>query len=442
VSYFFYNVVLNAVVIASLPFLPVLWLLGERFRDGLFERMGCYSQTVKNRLAGARPVWIHAASVGEVMCAATVIQELRKRFPERTIIVSTFTNTGNRMARQATAADLVIFLPLDLSWTVRRALAVLDPALLVVLETEIWPNLLREVYKRGIPSLLLSGRISARAFRKYSWFRFFFRRVLQSLTAVGMQTAEDADRLAALGVRRERIIITGSLKRARAQAPEKQPERIADDNKGPSSPRNRLLVVGSSHRGEEDILLDVFASLRSRFPDLQMVLAPRHPQRFAEVEKLLRSRGFEYEKRSESNGRLYFRKEILFLDTLGDLLDFYAIGDVAFVGGSLVDAGGHNLLEPARFRKAVFFGPYMSNFDAVAAEMKRKGAAIQVNGSEELIEAISALLSDPEKRRIIGEKAFEIAMDDRDVVENSVALLCRYLSARNSRQRSPGGELS
>jgi 3-deoxy-D-manno-octulosonic-acid transferase len=395
--------------------------------------MAWYSKAVKDQVAVGRPVWVHAASVGEVMCAATVIQELKKRLPERTVILSTFTNTGYRVARRS-AADRVIFLPLDLSWTVRRAFAAFDPALLVILETEIWPNLLREACKRGTPSLILSGRISTRAFRRYSWFRSFFRRVLQNLTAAGMQTREDADRLIELGARRERIVITGSLKWARAQAAKEQP-RSASGN-GTSAPRSRILVVGSSHRGEEDILLNVFIALRSRFPDLQMVLAPRHPQRFSEVEELLRSGGFDYEKRSEGKGSFHFEKDILFLDTVGDLSDFYAIGDVAFVGGSLVDAGGHNLLEPARFRKAVLFGPYTSNFTAVAEEMKRHGAAIQVNGREELIEAISSLLGNPEKCRILGERAFEIAADDRKVVDNSVALVCRYLSARNP-WRSP-----
>jgi 3-deoxy-D-manno-octulosonic-acid transferase len=428
VSYFLYNLVLTVAFVLALPFLPALWLLGERFRTGLFQRMGFYSRTVKQEVAGARSLWVHAASVGEVICAARLIEELKKRFPERKIIISTFTNTGLQTARQATRADVVIFLPLDLLWTVRRAFTVLDPSLLIVLETEIWPNLLCEAYRRGVPSLLLSGRISGRAFSRYSLFRSFFKKVTQNFTAVGMQTDEDARRIMSLGARRERISITGSLKRAMRETAGDPSNREPDGNR--VTPKKPILVVGSSHRGEEEALVDAFVSLRRSFPDLQMVLAPRHPQRFWEVEKLLRARGMDYQRRSQGNGRLYFEKDILFLDTVGDLMDFYAIGDIAFVGGTLVDAGGHNLLEPARFRKPVLFGPFTANFAEVAAEMKSKGGGIEVQGTEELVAQISDLLSNPEKCKAIGEKAYQIATDDGQVVENSMELICRYAPAR------------
>lgn len=431
VSYFIYNALLTVVFAAALLFLPLLRLLGERFRAGLFQRMGWYSRTVIRQFAGTRPVWIHAASVGEVICAGRVIQELKRRFPEQKIIVSTFTHSGNQIARQATAADLAFFLPLDLLWTVRRALNVFDPSMLIILETEIWPNLLREAYKRGIPSLLLSGRISERAFSRYSLLGLFFRKMTQNFTAIGMQTKDDADRIMKLGAPRERISVTGSLKRAVAEGADKD-RRGDSDYKGSIAGKNRILVVGSSHRGEEEILLNAFVSLKSKFPDLRMVIAPRHPQRFWEVENLLRARGIEYEKKTQINGRLFFEKDILFLDTLGELADFYAIGDIAFVGGSLVDAGGHNLLEPARFRKPVLFGPFTANVAAVATEMKNMGAGIQVKGIEELIAEISGLLSSPEKRKMVGEKAYQFATDDQGVVENSVALVCRYAQARNS----------
>jgi 3-deoxy-D-manno-octulosonic-acid transferase len=425
VVYFLYNAILTAGFVLALPFLPLLWFLGERFRTGLFQRLGWYSQPVKNELAAARPVWIHAASVGEIICAARLAQELKKRSPQPKIIVSTFTSAGNRFARQASAADLVIFLPFDLLWTVRRALRVFNPSLLVVLETEIWPNLIRELYRRGIPCVLLSGRISTRAFPRYFRLRSFFRKVIEKFTVMGMQTEEDARRAIALGGRPERVAVTGSLKRA-------TPERDAHagrrfNGKTPGARHKPILVVGSSHRGEEEILLEVFVSLKNRYPDLQMVLAPRHPQRFDEVERLLRARGMAYEKKSHSNGRLSFEKDILFLDTLGDLPDFYALGDVAFVGGSLIEAGGHNLLEPARFAKPVLFGPHTANVAAVATEMKEQGAGIEVQGGEDLIEKISTLLADPEKCRTMGERAYQIATDDPQVLENSVALACRYL---------------
>jgi 3-deoxy-D-manno-octulosonic-acid transferase len=188
-----------------------------------------------------------------------------------------------------------------------------------------------------------------------------------------------------------------------------------------------LLVVGSSHRGEEEILIGVYLSLKERFARLQMVLAPRHPQRFAEVEKLLKAKGLDYQKKSGTNGQLDFVQDILLLDTLGDLQDFYALGDVAFVGGSLVDAGGHNLLEPARFGKPVLFGPFTGNFTSLASEMKQRGAGIQVMGGDDLRRELAGLLGNPEKCRMVGKAAYRMAADDCAVMERNLALTQRYL---------------
>ncbi len=188
-----------------------------------------------------------------------------------------------------------------------------------------------------------------------------------------------------------------------------------------------LLVAGSSHRGEEEILLNAFRSLKQRFPDFRMVLAPRHPQRFAEVERLLEASGLEFEKKSEINGRATPSQDVLFLDTLGDLEELYAVGDVAFVGGSLIDAGGHNLLEPARVRRPILFGPYMANFAGLAQEMKEKGGAIEVRDEVDLVREITDLLNDANKRLDMGERAYQVAVDERRVSERTAELLYRYL---------------
>jgi 3-deoxy-D-manno-octulosonic-acid transferase len=186
-------------------------------------------------------------------------------------------------------------------------------------------------------------------------------------------------------------------------------------------------VVGSSHRGEEEILLKVFAALKQAFPKLQLVLAPRHPQRFSEVEKLLRTRGLRFERQSQHDGRRSFEQDVMLVDTVGDLQDFYAIADVAFIGGSLVDAGGHNLLEPARLRKPVLFGPFMGNFKGLAEEMKRSGGGIEVQSGDDLIREITALLEDPQRLRAVGEKAYQVAAEDPAVLNQSIALAQRYL---------------
>jgi 3-deoxy-D-manno-octulosonic-acid transferase len=426
VEYFVYNFCFAVALVLGLLLSPFLLLCGERFRNGLAQRFGFYPRGLAAALSHPGAIWIHAASVGEVDAARRLAQELRKRLPQRKILLSTFTATGNARARQIGAADAVVFLPLDQKWIVRRTLAKLNPSLLIFLETEIWPNLLREAHRKGIPTLLLSGRVSAKGFRRYARLRFFFRRVLQYYSALGMQSQEDAERIVKLGADDRRVFVSGNLKRAPAARRQNGKETAACETRATRSDA-QVLVVGSSHRGEEEILLKVFAVLKEAFPNLQLVLAPRHPQRFAEVEKLLRTQGFRFERQSERAGRRFFEQDVMLLDTVGDLADFYALADVAFVGGSLIDAGGHNLLEPARLRKPVLFGPFMGNFKALAEEMKRSGGGIEVNSGEDLIREISALLQDPQKLSAVGEKAYKVAAEDPAVLNQSIALAQRYL---------------
>jgi 3-deoxy-D-manno-octulosonic-acid transferase len=420
--YFLYNFILTVAFAFVLPFTPVILLLGSRYRDGYTQRLGFYPKDVLTSLARARPVWIHAASVGEVRSAEPLVRELKARAPQQKILISTFTSTGHRVARRISGVDAVIFLPLDLLWIVRRTISRLSPSILMVIETEIWPNLLREAFRRGIPTLLLSGRLSAKAFARYSICRPFFRRVLNCFTVLGMQSPADAARMRKLGANKKMVSVVGSLKFA---FPKSQPRSEVGASAGCHG--NPLLVAGSSHRGEEEILLKAFAAARSRFPKLSMVLAPRHPERFAEVEKLLIESPFNFQRKSQVNGGQLFDKDILLLDTVGELREFFAAGDIAFVGGSLVDAGGHNVLEPARYHKPILFGPHMSNFESVAEEMKQKGAAIEVGDADDLAQALVTLLADSEKCRRMGEMASQIVGADDQALSRNMLLAERYL---------------
>jgi len=426
--YWIYNSLLSLSIVLFLPALPLLFLSGRRFRQGFFQRMGFYPRKICQSVRGTRPIWIHAVSVGEVLSAEHLAGQLRERFPGRKILLSTFTSTGNEIARESGAADIVIFLPLDHPWIVRRAINLFDPALMIFLETEIWPNFLRMAYRRGIPTVLLSGRLSPVAFRRYAFFRVLFSRVVQQFVAVGMQTEGDAERMSSLGLDPRRISVTGSLKHAfRGATDGKERDNGEVDLPSARKQGRQVLVVGSTHRGEEEILLDVFLFLKTGFPDLLLVLAPRHPQRFTEVERMLQKRNLRYEKKSQMNGREGSSADAIFLDTLGDLPAFYSVADVAFIGGSLVDAGGHNLMEPARFGKPVLFGPYMTNFADVAKEMKRKGGGVEVHGREDLIREISALLTDRGRAERMGRIAYSVVEGDRGVMDRSIALVSRYL---------------
>ena len=427
-TYWIYNALATVLLLIGLPFLPVLYLLGKRYSKGVGQRLGFYGREVRSAVNHMRPVWIHGASVGEALSAGRLVEEIRKRFPGRKIVVSAFTYTGYETARRVISDAAVIFFPMDHPWSVKRALSTVDPAMMVFLETEIWPNMLRLAHRRGTPTLLLSGRFSSRSFNKYFSLSWFFRGVVRNFASMGMQSEEDASRAKKLGADPEKVFVTGNLKLVGSGNRFDHDPVISESvHLKRKSDGRCLLVTGSSHRGEEEILLDAFRSLKRRFPDFQMVLAPRHPQRFPEVERLLKANGMEFEKKSQTNGQSFLMKDICFLDTLGDLQEVYALGDIAFVGGSLVDAGGHNLLEPARVRRPVLFGPYMANFAAIADEMKKKGGGVEVRGAEDLVREITDLLSDTDKRLAMGERAYHVAADGHRVGERTSELLFRYL---------------
>ncbi len=420
--YLVYNLMLVSVSVIILPFLPLVLLLGLRYRDGFAQRWGFYPKNVYQSFASANPLWIHAASVGEVRSAEALVREFKARGPERKVVISTFTATGNRIARQIAGVDAAIYLPLDFPWAVRRALRAFHPAILIVIETEIWPNLLRAAFGRGIPSVLLSGRISERAFARYSIARAFFRHVLGFFSVLGMQSPADAARAAKLGAAENKIQVVGSLKFAWRNSDNGWQKILAARD-----PSRQLVVAGSSHRGEEEIILAAFKSARTRFPRLSLVLAPRHPERFDEVERLLQSSPFAFERKSRLAADEYFAHDVLLLDTVGELPEFFAVGDIAFVGGSLVDHGGHNILEPARFEKPILFGPYMTNFKRLAEEMKRRGAAIEVRDAEALSRALVDLLVDTETCHRMGARASEVAGANPDALMLNLKLAERYL---------------
>lgn len=426
--YWIYSLFLTLLLFIGLPLLPLILLCKGGSRQEWLERVGFYPKVLKDSFRGCRPVWIHAVSVGEVQAATCLISQIKENFPDRKILFSTITSTGNKIARQMGAlVDGVIFFPVDHPWIVRRALKLFDPSLLIFLETEIWPNFLRSAYSRGIPTLLLSGRISPKAFRRYRMLRRFFSSAVRQFTAFGMQNESYAERIISMGGDPAKVSIMGNLKQALGEWESHGGEGKSDLDLTRKE-GSRVLVAGSTHRGEEEILLDVFVFLKSQFPDLLLILAPRHPQRFGEVERLLQKRNVNYMRRSQMNGLGTALPEVIFLDTLGDLPGVYGLADVAFVGGSLVDVGGHNLMEPARWRKPILFGPYMATFAEIAEEMKKNGGGIEVRGREDLIREISDLLTDPEKGMKMGELAAQAVGKDSGVVERGMALISRYIT--------------
>lgn len=417
--YFIYNILLIFGTMLLLPVILFKLATVPKYRGGISQKLGRVRKAVMRVLKkGERPIWVHAVSVGEVMAAHPLIRELRKKYPRRRLLLSTVTVTGNYTARQRVPeADGVFYFPFDYPWIVRRVIRRINPAVVLVAETELWPNFFRELRRAGIPSALINGRISPRSYRNYMRFRGFFSKVFENVSLFCMQSEEDADRIRDIGAPLDRVMITGNLKFDQ-QIPRQvqNPLRI--------EPGRKVITAGSTHRGEEAILLEVFARLRKKFPDLLLIVAPRHPERFEEVAGLVNKAGFDCRRRTRLNGHI---EDVLLLDTIGELRAFYGLCDIAFVGGSLVKVGGHNLLEPAAMKKPVIFSRYMFNFKEISEALIKAGGGIMVKDKEELYTNMDNLLSDEEERRRIGERAFGVIAANSGAAMRTIEAVDRLL---------------
>jgi 3-deoxy-D-manno-octulosonic-acid transferase len=365
-------------------------------------------------------VWIHAVSVGEVLAARALVVPLQERFPGHAVYVSTTTVTGQGIARKSlSGVDGIFFAPFDLAGPVSRALDAVRPALLVLVETELWPNLIHEAHRRGTRIAIVNGRISPKSFAGYRRIRGFLRGVLAEVDVFLMQGEAHAERIRELGAPADRVRVTGNLKFDAVEA-ERTPERLARIIAGESGRHRLLWVAGSTVAGEEELILEAYHHVRERVPDAGLVLAPRHPERFAEVPGLVESAGFRCVRRTTLDPGAWRGGEVVLLDTLGELAQVYSLATVVFVGGSLVPAGGHNILEPAVAGKPVIVGPYMQNFQEIAEKFRAEGAMVQVASAEELAREVISLLTDEVRRRSLGERAKSLVDRNRGALRNTI----------------------
>ena len=383
------------------------------------QRLGTYPADLLERLRGHRVLWVHSASVGELLASRPLIARLRGALADWRIVLSTTSFAGREIASGFSEAEAVVLLPFDSPHAVGRSLDALAPSLFVFTETEIWPNLLRALGERNVPAILVSGRISPRSYRRYLWVASFLRQVLAHVARFGMQSEEDASRIRALGAPEERVSVTGSLK---TEAPEAPAAAISFDLAGP------LWIAGSTHSGEELACIRVHAKLRRHHPELKLLLAPRHLDRLPEVEQILLRESLPYACRSElDDGCWRGREGILVLDTLGELGGLYRGATAAFVGGTLAPIGGHNLLEPARAAVPVLFGPHVENVATVARALIEGGGGAQVHDESELERRLGALLSDPAaQQRMAG--AAQNAAQSTGALEASFRMAAEFFS--------------
>ncbi|TDI13017.1 MAG: 3-deoxy-D-manno-octulosonic acid transferase [Acidobacteria bacterium] len=422
--YLVYDICLHLAVLVSLPYLLLRGGWGAASWQAWRERLGHLPErTNPHRLTG---IWIQAVSVGEVRLAATLLPALKERVAEARFYLSTTTPTGWEVAKSspALAVDTLLYFPLDLSRCVRRTMDRLQPALFIALETEIWPNLLRLLARREVPAVIVNGRISPQAFGRYRPFRRFFRRVLAHVDLALMQTEEDARRIESLGMPPERVHVVGNLKYD-------LPEPATDNDPLPASmgirPGETVFIAGSTMDGEEEILLEAFEAVAGSCNDPLLVLAPRHPQRFDEVAEILSRRRIPYLRRSRQGTENVPGRRVILLDTLGELSRLYGRGRVVFVGGSLVNRGGHNILEPAVYGRPVIFGPYMENFQDIADRMIRGGGGFRVNGVEELADVMKRLVTDETFFLRAGAAAREVVDANRGALQRTLERLEPYL---------------
>jgi 3-deoxy-D-manno-octulosonic-acid transferase len=420
-----YSLLLTAGALVALP-----WFLWKGRSSGKYlrtfrERMG--RLPVYLNVDGDRSIWIHAVSVGEVLAARPLLPVLRERFPRHRLFLSTTTMTGNEVARKSVrGVDGLFYAPFDFPHPVRAALDVLNPSLLVLVETELWPNLIHEARRRGTRVALVNGRISPRSFPRYRRVRRLLRSVLSEVDLFLMQGEVHAERARELGAPPERVQVTGNLKYD-AVEPGRLPERLARLIQGGAEPRP-LWVAGSTVGGEEELVLSAFHRVRERVPRARLLVAPRHPERFASVPPLVEAAGFRCLRRSALDPLAWRDGEVLLLDSLGELAQVYALASVVFVGGSLVPAGGHNILEPAVAGRAVVVGPHMENFQEIAEQFRSERALVQVASPDELAREVSALLVDAERRRGLGDRARELVSRNRGAVSRTADALGSLLA--------------
>jgi 3-deoxy-D-manno-octulosonic-acid transferase len=426
---FLYSLAWVAALTVSAPWW--LWKMAAtgKYREGLPERLG----SVPARLfssAHARPViWIHAVSVGEVIAISGLVRELRANVPQHRVVVSTTTRTGQQIARERFGAENVFYYPLDFAFAVRPYLRKLRPELFVLAETEFWPRMLHECRSGSIPVAVVNARISDRSYPRYLRLRALWKRILRGVVIALAQSEEDVARLQAIGIPSDGVKLGGNLKydvRANPSLP------VVDLIRAALPDDARLLVCGSTLEGEEKLLLDAWPRLLADHPELRMVLAPRHPERFATIAVLLEQSGIRWARRSKwkaPHQPAFDAGSILLLDSIGELAAVYSLATIAFIGGSLVPAGGHNPLEPAQFAVPILMGPHFNNFREIVEKLKAR-QAIRIVEPAELSPVLLTMLHEESASRIMGDRAREVFDAEAGATARTVAALLALLPQR------------
>lgn len=417
--FFLYDIILFLAAFVYLPF----YAARGRVHAEILTRLGIFKKDFVRLPEGADVVWLHAVSVGEARAAESLLKLVRAEWPKKRIVVSTVTPTGQAIVKGfLEEGEAVFYAPLDLSCVVRRFLDVLKPNLLIIMETEIWPNLIRLAKRRGTKIAVVNGRISDRSFRGYQRIRAFFEPVLRQVDLFCMQTQDAKERLVRLGVAADRIKLTGNIKFDISCVAKESAglRRLRDACRG-----CLVLVGGSTHDNEEEMLVEIYRSCVKDFSNLRLLIAPRHVERTDKIRRMVRYQGLDPVHFSRlSGGEPLSAAQVLLVDTVGDLSSLYRFCDIAFVGGSLVKKGGHNPIEPALFAKPVLFGRYMDNFKEIRDIFVRENAALEVDTPQRLEYEFRRLLASPGLREEYGGRGRQLLEKNKGASRRTFAALC------------------
>ncbi|WP_017348849.1 lipid IV(A) 3-deoxy-D-manno-octulosonic acid transferase [Pantoea sp. A4] len=421
------TIIYTALLYLLQPFIWLrLWLRGRKapaYRKRWAERYGYCSGKVE-----PGGIVLHSVSVGETLAAVPLVRALRHRYPDMPITVTTMTPTGSERAQSAFGKDVHhVYLPYDLPGSINRFLDNVDPCLVIIMETELWPNIIRILHQRNIPLVIANARLSERSARGYRKLGKFMRQLLQSITLIAAQNGEDGERFLSLGLKRSQLTVTGSLKFDISVTPELAARAITLRRQWAS--RRPVWIATSTHEGEEAIILAAHRELLQKWPELLLILVPRHPERFRDVEELTQKRGFSFIRRS-SNQIPALETQVVIGDTMGELMLLYGIADLAFVGGSLVERGGHNPLEPAAHAIPVLMGPHTWNFKDICSKLQQAQGLITVTDAASLEKEVANLLQDEDYRLYYGRHAVEVLHQNQGALHRLLQLLEPYLPPR------------
>ncbi|RLB82263.1 MAG: 3-deoxy-D-manno-octulosonic acid transferase [Deltaproteobacteria bacterium] len=424
---FLYNILFVVGSLAMFPLFVVKALTLENRRATVLKRLYPGFKIPQFRM---RPIWIHALSVGEVFSVVTLIKAIKRDYPDRPLVCSVSTQRGYQVATQSLSknVDFVFFFPYDFLWTVKYLIRRVRPALFLLVETDLWPNVLSEIAKYGAPAILVNGRISPTSYKRYKRLSFFTKRLLSNFAWYCMQSEIDAKRIISIGAARDKVEVTGNIKFDQPVNPASDEEIRELKDLLRIEANTKVFLAGSTHEGEEAILLRSFEVLKKSFSDLILVVVPRDPGRACSVQRMFKKAGLLASLKTELDKMdASLMPEAIVVDTIGELRRLYAIADVVFVGKSLVNLGGQNPLEPAAFKKPILFGPYMFNFELIAEMLVRKGGAIRVVNGEGLLEQVAGLLRNPERSRLIGQRAYEVFCMNQGAVDRILRVIQRFL---------------